>query len=209
MSQYKEIKMKRVPIFLEQDEVLQTELFIEETSIYKTQKRLYVKKHVKAERTEKVINNESIGSVSVNEIKKKRSSKPLVWGIVIMVLALAFALICIKTEFLGDFNWKLPFGAAATIGVLLLIIGIIVKLPRYYSLVTISSFGAPIELRFDKLKAHHKRAINALAFSTLVKLSDEQVYEAPSAEQGPSFAIEPQPQPQAEPANTEAEQKTV
>lgn len=200
--------MKRVPIFLEQDEVLGTELFIEETYIYKTQKRLYVKKHVKSERTEKVVNNESIGSVSVNEVRKKRSSKPLVWGIVIMVLAIAFALICIKTNFLGDFNWKLVAGGVGAVGALLLILGIILKLPRYYSLVTISSFGAPIELRFDKLKAHHKRAINSLAFSTLVKLSPDQVYEAPSTEQGPSFAIEPQ-EPQAEQATVEAEQKTV
>lgn len=210
--------MKNKTHFIEADEQIQSELYLSETYVCKTQKRLYASKHTKGGKVEKIVNLNTIQAVSVEEGREKRSSGPLIMGLLLAGCSVFFAF---------KENLKPVFLSLLFIGIMLTIIGIIVKLPRYYSKLIISSYGQPIELQFEKITGAQEEKLKAIIFSTLVytdpnppqEEEKEVVYDttgdenltqipeiAPVEEAQPSEQAEAEAQAEAEPTEAEAQE---
>ena len=160
--------MKNKTQFVEQDETIQSELYLSETYICKTQKRLYVSKHTKRRKVERVINLDSIQSVSVDEGKEKRTPGPLMTGILLAGVSAFFA---------NRENLKPVFLSLLCIGLFFTLIGIILRIPRYYSKLIISTNGHPIELSFEKVSGSKEEQLKRLVYSTLVHDSKQEITE--------------------------------
>lgn len=151
--------MKRIPTFLEMDENLEAELFLNNTYIYNTQKRVYIKKQDADEKTEKTINIDTVSAVCATEVKKKRSKALLVWGIIILLAAVALYI----------FKLQMPAFIVGGVGALLTVLGVFVCLPRYFLKLEIATSGYPIVITFEKLKTHQENQLKGLFFGLLVK----------------------------------------
>jgi hypothetical protein len=171
-----EIPMKSKINFIENDEKIQSELYLRETYVCKTQKRLYVSKSKKGGRkTEKIVNLNTVQAVSLEEGREKRSSGPLLMGLLVAGCSVFFAF---------KENLKPVFLSLLFVGLMLTLIGIIVKLPRYYSKLIISSYGHPIELQFEKITGSKEEKLKEIIYSTLVytdpnpqEVESEPVYD--------------------------------
>ena len=157
--------MKNKIQFIETDEYIQSELCLRETYVCKTQKRLYVSKNSKKRKTQKVINLNTVQSVSLEEGREKRSSGPLLMG---LIFAGASAFFAFKE------NLKPVFLSLLFIGIALTLIGIVVKIPRYYSKLIVSSYGYPIELNFEKVTGNKEEALKKLLFSVLTQVEQAE-----------------------------------
>ena len=167
--------MKSKINFIENDEKIQSELYLRETYVCKTQKRLYVSKSTKGRKTEKIVNLNTVQAVSLEEGREKRSSGPLIMGLLVAGCSVFFAF---------KENLKPVFLSLLFVGLMLTLIGIIVKLPRYYSKLIISSYGHPIELQFEKITGAKEEKLKEIIYSTLVytdpnpqEVESEPVYD--------------------------------
>lgn len=167
--------MKSKINFIENDEKIQSELYLRETYVCKTQKRLYVSKSTKGRKTEKIVNLNTVQAVSLEEGREKRSSGPLLMGLLVAGCSVFFAF---------KENLKPVFLSLLFVGLMLTLIGIIVKLPRYYSKLIISSYGHPIELQFEKITGSKEEKLKEIIYSTLVytdpnpqEVESEPVYD--------------------------------
>lgn len=156
--------MKHRTDFIERDEYLESDLYLSETYFCTTQKRLYVTKNTKKKKIEKVVNLNTVQSVSIEAGREKRSLVPLLMGLIIAGASVPFY-----------FNeaQKPVFMALLFIGVMLTIIGIIVRLPRYYSEIIISSFGYKIHIHCEKITASQEQKLKKMLYSTLVSRSEQ------------------------------------
>ena len=160
--------MKRKTAFIEQDEYLDSELYLSETYVCTTQKRLYITKHTNKRKIEKIVNLNTVQSLSIEEGREKRSSWPLLMGLIF---------ICASIPFVFNPALKPVFLALLIIGIALSFIGIIVKLPRYYSEVVLSTFGHSVHIHFEKITSAQEEKLKKMLYSTLVtKVSEEQIY---------------------------------
>ncbi len=192
--------MKSKTQFIEQDEVLESELYLSETYVCKTQKRLYVSKHTKRRKSEKIVNLNTVQSVSIEEGREKRSSGTLITGLLFAATSAFFAF---------KESLKPVFLSLLFIGIALTIIGIILKLPRYYSKLIISSYGHPIELSFEKVTGSQEEQLKKMVYSTLIyttkREESEPTYDASYEE---NFTQIPVIEPVAQPQEQEQEQTT-
>ncbi len=196
--------MKNKTQFIEADERLETELYLSETYVCKTQKRLYVSKNTNKRKTEKVVNLNTVQSVSLEEGREKRSSGPLLTGLIFAGASIFFAF---------KENLKPVFLSLLFIGIALTLIGIIVKLPRYYSKLIISCYGHSLELNFEKVTGSQEEALKKIVYSTLVYTDPyaqeaEVVYDTTGDENLTQIpVVEPVEANVTEPADKEATQE--
>lgn len=213
--------MKSKINFIENDEKIQSELYLRETYVCKTQKRLYVSKSKKGRKTEKIVNLNTVQAVSLEEGREKRSSGPLLMGLLVAGCSVFFAF---------KENLKPVFLSLLFVGLMLTLIGIIVKLPRYYSKLIISSYGHPIELQFEKITGAKEGKLKEIIYSTLVytdpyppqEVESEPVYDetgdenltqipeiVPVEEAQPSEQAEVEAQAEATEPESEVEKQEV
>lgn len=201
--------MKSRKDFIENDEYVESELSLKETTICKTQKRLYVTRKTKRKKSEKIVNLNTVQGVTLEEGREKRTSTPLLMG---LIFAGASAFFATKD------NLKPVFYALLFIGAMLTLIGIIVKLPRYYSRLVLLCSGAEVEFTFEKISGAKEEKLKKMMYSTLIEKSNTayvtQVQMAPVAVEPPIeyteipvvTPVEPTPQAQEEPVAQEKPQ---
>lgn len=166
--------MKKDIVFLEEDEIVKGDMRFKREKkrklhIYTSQKRMYIVKTEKNKRDDHIIKVNSIHDVSIKENKIKKSPAVLILSILMLAVAITFMLV--KTQpILGQIGVYLCiFGG---IGVL---VGILLILPRYDTVLTVVTTGYPVEISIDHLKPSEKKELRARLFELLVDEPAEAV----------------------------------
>ena len=143
--------MKKDIVFLEEDEIVKGDMRFKREKkrklhIYTSQKRMYIVKTEKNKRDDHIIKVNSIHDVSIKENKIKKSPAVLILSILMLAVAITFMLV--KTQpILGQIGVYLCiFGG---VGVL---VGILLILPRYDTVLTVVTTGYTVEISIDYLK---------------------------------------------------------
>ena len=166
--------MKKDIVFLEEDEIVKGDMRFKREKkrklhIYTSQKRMYIVKTEKNKRDDHIIKVNSIHDVSIKENKIKKSPAVLILSILMLAVAITFMLV--KTQpILGQIGVYLCiFGG---VGVL---VGILLILPRYDTVLTVVTTGYPVEISIDHLKPSEKKELRARLFELLVDEPAEAV----------------------------------
>ena len=175
--------MKKDIVFLEEDEIVKGDMRFKREKkrklhIYTSQKRMYIVKTEKNKRDDHIIKVNSIHDVSIKENKIKKSPAVLILSILMLAVAITFMLV--KTQpILGQIGVYLCiFGG---VGVL---VGILLILPRYDTVLTVVTTGYPVEISIDHLKPSEKKELRARLFELLVDEPAEAVAVTVSENEG-------------------------
>jgi hypothetical protein len=168
--------MKKDIVFLEEDEIVKGDMRFKKEKkkklhIYTSQKRMYIVKTEKNKRDDHIIKVNSIHDVSIRENKIKKSPAVLVLSILMLAVAITFMLVKSQT-ILGQIGIYLCiFGG---IGVL---IGSLLLIPKYDTVLTVVTTGYPVEISIDHLNSGEKKELRARLFELLVDEPEVTVAE--------------------------------
>ena len=159
--------MKKELDFLEADEVVKGNLQFKKEKkkklhIYTSQKRMYIVRTEKRKRDDHIIKVNSVHDVSIKENKIKKSPAILVLSILLLVVGISFLLVKTQPTLEQIGIYLCIFGG---IGVL---VGILIILPRYDTVLTVVTSGYPVEISIDHLTPGEKKELRARLFELLV-----------------------------------------